>query len=239
MSDLILNEKAQRLFDYLMEIPVDLVTVEHYLCVEALTADEVTRAAIAYADKCFLEGRDWETDNQTERPQGIIPALHSTQLVEIIALLLHYGLQPNAVIEGENIMYLMQHIDNELLAADALALLLENGGDPALAVNGPPMIDDLNFEVSFAAAEMWDRHLYNAIVHMWMVLTGYMALHGKLDDSGFTVFREEEPAERTGDPFDLSKLREHRNYYFGLTKERKEPVIHIYDKRTQWEVARV
>lgn len=239
MSAFVLNTKEQRLFDYLMEIPVDLTAVEHYLCVEALTADEVTRAAIAYAEKCFLEGRDWETDNQTERPQGIIPDLHSTQLVEIIALLLHYGLQPNAVIADESIMALMQHIDNEFLAADALALLLENGGDPALAVNGPPLIDDLDFEIFFAALEMRDRHLYNAIVHMWMVLTGYMALHGKLDNSGFTVFREEEPAERTGTPFDLSKLREHRNYYFGLSYEDRSVIIHIYDKRTQWEVARV
>lgn len=34
------------------------------------------------------------------------------------------------------------------------------------------------------------------------------------------------------------KLKDHRNYYYGLSYENGNRMIHIYDKKTFWEVAR-
>ena len=38
--------------------------------------------------------------------------------------------------------------------------------------------------------------------------------------------------------FDLRKLKDHRNYYVGLSTLNDQRTIHIFDKKTFWEVAR-
>jgi len=54
------------------------------------------------------------------------------------------------------------------------------------------------------------------------------------ESSGIKVFRE----YNSDALFDLKKLKDHRNYYYGLSCENGDRVIHIYDKKTFWEVAR-
>jgi hypothetical protein len=39
--------------------------------------------------------------------------------------------------------------------------------------------------------------------------------------------------------FNWEKLRDHRNFYVGLSVENDKETICIYDKRTFWEVARI
>jgi len=237
MSAFVLNTKKQRLFDYLMEIPVDLAAVEHYLCVEALTADEVTRAAIVYAEKCQFEIGDWEYENRRKCPEGIVPGFHSTQLVEVIELLLKYRLQPNAIYENNyNIMDAMEYIDNDFLAADAVALLTEHGGNPGIILDGESLFDRIDFDIFYCANEN-DSVPYR--VHLWMVLLAQEAKLDHLKDYQLSLCPVKAPRLDYGKPFDLKRLSEHRNYYYGFTENGTYPTLHIYDKCTQWEVARV
>ena len=106
------------------------------LAAEKFTTDEVTRVAIEYSDECFCEVDDFESENNIPRPKGVVPNLHSTYIVDVIRFLLQYGLDPNGIHEDCNIMDSLHYVDNEFLAADALALLLEHGGNHDLIVDG-------------------------------------------------------------------------------------------------------
>ena len=54
------------------------------------------------------------------------------------------------------------------------------------------------------------------------------------DNSGIQVFWE----YNSDTLFDLKKLRDHRNYYYGPSYENGDHVIHIYDKKIFWDVAK-
>jgi hypothetical protein len=120
-------------------------------------------------------------------------------------------------------------VDNAYVAADTMALLLEHGGNPNLNMDGQSVFGIVDFEIWFGSVEQSLRWRYDAWVHIWMVLLTYGC-----NNSGIQVFRE----YNSDAMFDLKKLRDHRNYYFGLSYEDQERVIHIYDKNTFWEVAR-
>lgn len=67
---------------------------------------------------------------------------------------------------------------------------------------------------------------------MWMVLVAY---GGETPSKGSTVnvFQE----YNSNEPFHLQKLRNHRDYHFGLSMENNERRLHVYDKKTLWKVA--
>ena len=78
---------------------------------------------------------------------------------------------------------------------------------------------------------------YDALVHSWFVFLGY----GAAPDNGTSSVDLFNVID-TGKTFDLRELRNHRNYTFGLShvKNRGENwSLHIFDKRTMWEVARL
>lgn len=235
--DLPMNEKSQRLLDTLMAIPPDFSAAEKLLQQECFSSDEVTKVAMRYADECFLDIADKFRTDPDDRisftgfmpPAGVIPGLHSTYVYDVAKLLLDYGLDPNAIIDEDNIMEMLLYVDNEYVAADTIALLLEHGGNPNLIVDGESIFQQIDFGIWFDAVELYIRWRYDAWVHIWMVLLAYGC-----EDSGINVFRE----YNSDTLFDLKKLRGHRNYYYGLSYENGDRVIHIYDKKTFWEVAR-
>ena len=53
--ELELTERSQQLLDILMTIPPKLDVAKEYLDANHLSADEVTRVANVYADKCFRD----------------------------------------------------------------------------------------------------------------------------------------------------------------------------------------
>ena len=120
-------------------------------------------------------------------------------------------------------------IDNEYIAADTMLLLLEHGGDPNLQVDGETIYQSVAFEIWYGSDEQEIRWRYDSWVHLWMVLLAY---GGKAKNT--KLFKE----YGVPNTFDLCKLKEHRNYFVGLSIDNKEHVVHIYDKRTLWEVAR-
>lgn len=226
-----LSEQEQKLFGMLTTLPPSFESAAHFLATEKFTSDEVTRVAIEYVDECFCEVSDLTLINATPRSKEVVPDLHSTYIVDVIKFLLPHGMDPNGIHEDCNIMDGLKYVDNEFLAADAMALLLEHGGNVNLVIDGEELFRSINFDIFFDAVEQYDRHHYASLVHLWMVLIGYGA---RMDTKAFRVFKEFDSAEY----FDLNKLKKHRNYYFGLSRPEKYLIVHIFDKDTLWEVAR-
>lgn len=242
--ELELTERSQQLLDILMTIPPKLDVAKEYLDANHLSADEVTRVANVYADKCFLDYGDYLFEtypdcnlSTLEINHSIVPELHSAYIYDIVKLLLRYGMDPNTVYIVEynhyNIMNLVVHIDHGYLAADTMGLLLENGGDPNLAVEIETIYEYVADDVWFGAIEQEIRWRYDSWVHLWMVLLAYGGKpRGK--KCPLEVFREYDSTSL----FDVKKLKNHRDYIYGISKENYEPVIHIFDKKTLWEVAK-
>ena len=243
--ELELTERSQELLELLMTIPPQFDIAKKHLEAGQLTADEVTRVANVYADKYFRDYDEYLYDNRPDDctlrdlplPEGIVQGIFSAHLCEVIEFLLRYGLDPNAVYiaDGDvyNIMRLIAFIDNEYIAADAMVLLLEAGGDPNLVVELETIYEYVSDDVWFGAIEQEIRWRYDSWIHLWMVLLAYGGKpRGR--KSPLEVFREYD----SNSLFDIQKLRNHRDYYYGISKENYGPVIHIYDKRTLWEVAR-
>lgn len=244
--ELLLNEQEQHLMDLLMVIPPKLEDARAFLQQHALSIESVSKIGALYAEESQFEVGEasaiMENSNKpfgkTDFPKGILSGFHSTYLYDVTELLLDFGLDPNAIFWASgydyyNIMDALMYVDNEYVAADTMALLMEHGGNPNLHIDGETLYEQADFEVWFGAIEQRIRWRHDAWVHIWMVLTGY---GGKINgrDDLITRFRE----YGSGEPFHLEKLRNHRNYYYGYSYENKESILHIYDRKTLWEVAR-
>lgn len=180
--DLPINEESQRLLDALMTIPPDFAAAEKLLQQKCFSSDEVTKVAMRYAEKCFLDIADTFRTDPDDRisftgfmpPAGVISGLHSTYVYDVVKFLLAYGLDPNAIFDAGgdqyNIMDQLLFVDNEYLAADTLALLLQHGGNPDLIVNGESIYQQIDFGIWFDAVELYIRWRYDAWVYIWMVL---------------------------------------------------------------------
>lgn len=239
-----LNPKSKQLFDMLMQIPPDYAVIHAELESTHYLPEEVTAAALKFCDECYdesferscSEGNDLQFEYFTSM-LGPIPGEHSTHLFDIVKLLLEYGLDPNMVIDSTNIMDMMRYIVNEYIAADTLALLIEHGGRPDVTLDGFEVFKEIDYDILFDAFNQSDRRYYDSLVHCWFVWLGYGA---RLDngESGLELFRDYNSKET----FDIAKLKNHRDYTFGLTHvpcHGESWSLHIFDKRTMWEVARL
>jgi len=223
---LTLNQKEMNLKELLMTLPPDLEAAEQLLKQNEYNAKNISIVASDFVWESVEECWEYFMEDIV-RSEDVIPNLHSTYICEVLALLLQYGLDPNAIFEGNNIMDDLRYLDNGYLAADALVLLFEHGGDPNLVCDGKSVFEDVDFEVFFDAGEQQDRQRYASLVQCWMVC---LAFGGTLRNGNAPV------AVYRG--FDLKELADHRRFYFGITKGETWPDIHIFDRRDLWEVAR-
>lgn len=225
-----LTHKGEKALELLLEVPPRLEEVEELLSRACLPPEEITKTGIRYLEECFYEVSDWAWQQGSSRPTGLVPGLHSTHVCAVLMLLLKFGLDPNAVYRNENVMDAARSIDNEYLAADALALLFEHGGDPNLEIGGESLFEDMDYDVWCGAVEQENRPLFDAWVHCWMVGLAY---GGRL--------RGIQPQLRhrcgTDILFDPADLRRHREYSFCLTSPLDRD-LRIFDKQTHWEVLR-
>lgn len=235
-----LTEREKALLNLFTDLVPSYNMIRSTIARGRFTSEEITRAAIEYVHDCYYEEMDLSDDFGEDLNEA---ELHSAALPGLFRLLLEFGLDPNAVYENCNLMNTLFLIKNGYCSADALALLLENGGDLNTVVDGERVFDHAEFDIFFDAFELYDRRRYDAEVHFWLVCIGYGA---KLTDGRcpVTVIPEEDPlAEDLGvKPFELADLKQHRNYTFGLShvpSNGESYTIHIFDKRTNWEVARV
>ena len=199
-------------------------------------------AAIEYVDDCGVNFDHWSIDFNQFHPGETVPGEESSHMAEVIQLLLDYGLDPNKIIsipdhhggfDEYNIMEQVQMVFNGHQAADSLYLLLSHGGDPYLKINRVHLSTEPDWDIGFDTInreDMVDDSMYEAKLHYWMVLVGFRAA---LMDTDVPV----DPVKG----FDLSNLKEHRYYYAGAIRSDQSKdhwELCIFDRRTNWEVAR-
>ena len=122
-------------------------------------------------------------------------------------------------------------IDNGYQGADTLYLLLSHGGNPDLIVDREHLYSDPYYDLWFDTVnrDMLTHTLYSAKIHYCMVLIGF----GAGEDGKAPL----DPV----DGFNLSELRNHRNYYVGaIHSDKSEDGMELcfFDRNTNWEVAR-
>ena len=242
--ELILNTDEQTLLKMLLATPPQYVDARNWLIDKKISAESASKVGLKYTEECFLDYGDSifesklsvQPGQQNIVPHDVVSSLHSTYLYDVIKLLLEFGLDPNAVYEScisqNNIMNQLLYVDNEYRGADTLALLLEHGGNPNLVIDGESFFEQIDFEIWFGSVEQYIRWRYDAWVHMWMVAVAY---GGEITGKGHMVkvFNE----YGSNELFNLQKLRNHRQYYYGLSIEDGERHLHVYDKNTLWKVA--
>ena len=209
-----------------------------YLASGAFSTDDINVAAYQYIDDCnhVIDYDDPRIENATFGET--IPNLESSHLLEAVSVLLRFGLDPNYSADGRltgNIMWSMHFVHNGYQAADAVALMLEHGGDPNLTLNGWRLYDDLDADISwFLGGDVESRYIADCFMHYWMVIVGYGAT---LEDGSEIV--------KTYDGFKASDFRDHRKFYCGFIHVTydDDPVnntaVSFFDKRTNREVARL
>lgn len=234
-----LNEAAKELHDKLYTTEFDPVSLRKDLEAGRYDTDAVNMAALEYVDNCMLQVQEIEWDGEKAIPGETNPQLESGHIKEAVELLLDFGLDPNRVFtypdskDECNIMHELYLIDNGYQGADTLYLLLSHGGNPDLMVDMEHLYTDPYYDLWFDTVnrDMLTRSLYSAKIHYCMVLIGFGAGAGR--EGGLPV----EPVGR----FDLSELRNHRNYYVGAIHSDKSDEgmeLCFFDRKTNWEVAR-
>lgn len=236
-----LNEKTARLLSDLMDIPPDFSKVEETLRL-GLSSDEITKAVIQFIENCYIEDLDAEFEDAVFSPPALDKSLHSGHLYSIVEYLLPRGIDPNAVYEEDSLLTFLPHIVNEYAAADTLGLLLANGLDPHIELYDGDFFWLLDFDVMFDAFNMLDRRRFDALVHCWFVCLGYGAGTENGKERVICFPDRDLNDEFNIKPFEIADLKEHRNYSFALSNvegQGENWSMHIIDKRTFWEVARL
>lgn len=230
------------LLQALLQVPPNLAFVRERLETGQYSHQQVTEVGYRYAEECWGEDLDSNDEGFYSeeydyfwRAADAVPGRHSYYLYEVFNLLLQFGLDPNHTVDGDyGIMNYILHIVNGYVAADTLKLLFDHGGNPHLISGGESLLDEVCFDVDFDAVEMTDRRRYDSLIHCWMV---FLAYGEASTEEGGTIAVFTEYSDNLQVKFDLKKLKEHRNYFIGITCE-PHPTLHIFDKRTFWEVAR-
>jgi len=158
-------DKAKELF---AAIPPDWETIRRMLAESDFTKEELALIAVDAAESCFCEYSD---ALNPEVEDITVDTMHSSYLVESLRILLDYGLDPNIVVDDENVMWQAQWIDAPNVGPAALRLLLENGGNPnhLIPAEGESLFDYIAFKVSYDEY----MHEYFHTVQFWLVLMAY------------------------------------------------------------------
>ena len=97
--------------------------------------------------------------------------MYSNHIFKAISLLLDFGLNPNTVLNGENVIWKTMWIDVPNIAASVMKLLLENGGNPNhyLDNSGENLFEYIAFKVSLDEY----THDYFYTFQCWIILMAY------------------------------------------------------------------
>ena len=223
------------LYEQLWQIPPDCKEAEKLLENGEYSSEDVSIVALLYVEECFEDGL--ARSALTDETKPIKPSPYDAGICSVIQLLLPYGLDPNAIIYGQNIMWHLRYIRTPYVSADALHLLLTAGGNPDLDIIGSGnLIEQTCFDVQYDTTGQMDRTAFDCLVHYWMVLMGYYA-DSKSSDYPLKTYSYGDCVDWSH--FDPTNLRNHEGYFFGVSlAEKGVHHIHIYDNKNFWEVAR-
>ncbi len=223
-----LTERQRVLYDLICTTDFDLQALEQELMRGVYIPEDIDIVANAYVYECaftynYGQDIDWI-------PGEFHEGLESSHMPETIGLLLQHGLNPNTIVEGNNIMRNLQFVFNSYVSADTLDLLLDHGGDPEICIEDEGIFEEIYFDIIFDMIEQEIRSRYDSLIHFWMVLEGHRAERGVFDS----------PVKPNGD-FDLIMLKNHRDYYYGAVPGIVYPNeldLVIFDRTSNIEVAR-
>ena len=233
-----LSDNACRLYGLLFTKDFDAKMLTEQLESGVFNAAEINSAAFQYIEDCgdLFDYDDPRIENAAFGET--IPGLESSHLSEAISILLKFGLDPNYSSNDDitgSIMWTMYFVFNGYQSADAVALMLENGGNPNLSFDGWSLIGELCGDIPwFLGGDVESRYIADCFMHYWMVVVGYGAKWENGDDIVVTY-----------DDFNIAELRDHRNFYCGFIHVNYEddPInttaVSFFDKRTNREVARL
>lgn len=150
--------------------PFDLEGLRELLTMRKFTAEELAKLAVDFTDNCFYEYHDALAP---EYQSVTLENMHSNHIVEAITLLLEFGLNPNTIVDDDNVMWNVMWMDAPNVAASVLKLLLENGGDPNHFIpdERETLFDYIALRVSY------DKYTHDSfhIVQCWLILMAYGA----------------------------------------------------------------
>ena len=209
------------------QTPSDLEKIRKLLGSRKFEKEELAELAVAFTDNCFCEYHDAldpKIDSVT------IENMHSHCVVDAIRLLLEFGLDPNIIVNDDNVLWNAMWIDAPNVAASVMRLLLENGGNPNHLI---PAEDETIFEY-IADKVSYDEytHEYFHTVQCWLLLMAYGACWR---DGNIPITML---GEKTVDIFKNFEL-----YDYDIEPLPQEPgkygcwIMHIYNINTKEEVA--
>ena len=207
--------------------PSDIEGLRELLSMRKFTEEELAEIAVDFTDHCFCEYQD---AIGLRVPEITLENMKSNYILNAIALLLEFGLNPNTIVEDENVMWNTMWIDAPNVAADVLKLLLENGGDPNHLI---PSERETIFEyIAFKVSYDEYTHDYFYTVQCWLILMAY----GACWDNG------EIPITMLGDNT-VDIFKNYQMYTYEIEPLPQEPGkygcwrMHIYNIETREKVA--
>lgn len=227
------DARIRFLLEKMMALPGSITDLEKELAVGGYSREEISKAASLFIGECFDEEYRSITPQMkgSNRDPRLNTSVHSAYLFGLIKLLLPYGLDPNFIDEGDNLLQDLCYINNEHIGAETLRLLLEHGGDPDLAVEGRSVFDQLDNDLRFDATMQPNRPLYNAMFHAWLVLLSF-----RKEPYPIRLF----PRFPDQKPMTLADFRDHRNFSCCLQPMESGGIsLCIFDRTTCWQVARL
>ncbi len=150
------------------QAPSNLNEIRKLLELRKFKEDELAELAVSFTDNCFCEYHD-ALDPEVE--SVTIENMNSNYVVDAIRLLLEFGLNPNTIVNDDNVMWNAMWIDAPNVAASVMRLLLENGGSPnhLIPAEHETLFEYIAFKVSYDEY----THEYFHTVQCWLLLMAY------------------------------------------------------------------
>lgn len=224
-KEVVAMNKVEKLLAMLMELPPKFELAEKELKTSEYTSEEVVLVACKFAESCFMECREFE-DSFGRQPQK--EEVHGAYLYEVCEILLKYGLNPNLIVDKSNIMYEIRYADYKHTAAETMRLLLENGGNVDIDDGDEPLFRSLDFDIVFDVVELNNKVFFEQEFKLWLLMIGY----------GGTIVDNRCPVD-VMDGFSTEQFKNFENFTYEIEFTEKDWIMHIFDIRTNKEVARI
>lgn len=211
------------LLGLLRQIPPDWSGAEKCLRKNRFTSEQLIRIGYEISDRCMFESMDEELWGKTPL------FLPSSYLVQILQLLLDYGMNPDGLDADDGILWNLQYVETPNVGAAAMQLMLEYGADPNQVYPGDveTLFENIHFDVIFALNE---KNIPPQLVQCWLVLLAYGG-----------CLRNGHPALKLTRSFDMRLFRDFGRYGYEIRRssdpESKELYLDIYDRTTDDVVA--
>ncbi len=220
-----LVEEIKSLFE---KVPNDFEKIKELLYSRKFSKEELAEIAIDCTDNCFCEYQD---ACNPERENFTMEDMRSNYIVDAIKLLTDVGLDPNVIVNDDNVMWNTMWIDAPGVAVAVLKLLLEHGGNPNhyIPAERETIFDYIDFKVSYDEY----THEFFHTVQCWLLLMAYGACWQDNGEIPLTMLG--------GNSVEIFKNYELYDYEIeSLPQESGKYgcwIMHIYNIETKEEVA--